>query len=326
MKIFNQFFLWPTITTIILFAAIYFFGGISFLYAVAILTALEITLSFDNAIVNAKVLEKMSKKWQHRFITWGMWLAVLGTRVVLPVLIVSLVSGLNIFEVVKIAALNPGEYAEKLEQAHYSIGAFGGTFLLLVSLKYFFDRSKEIHWIEILEKKLKKFASIDSIEVTLTLLLLVVLSKLVGGHALEVLVSGVIGVASFLLIEGFLSFMEMEFQDMASSGFGLFIYLNILDSAFSLDGVVGAFAISKNLFVIATGLGLGAYFVRSFTLLMVKQKTLTDLKYLEHGAHYAIFALSICMFLGLLIPVPEWLTGSIGLVLILGSYFSSKNA
>jgi hypothetical protein len=324
MQIFKKFFLIPSLITFLSLVLIFYFFGVSSFFAVLILIILEITLSFDNAVVNAKVLEKMDEVWRRRFINWGIWVAVFGTRVVLPIIIVALVSGLGVLNVLNLAIFDPATYGLKLEEAHYSIGAFGGIFLLLVALKYFIDDTKEIHWIQKIEKRLKKFSSIESIEIIFSLFVLLIISKFVPAHSTEILVAGIIGVILFVLMQGITNGMNKNLAKVSASGFGLFIYLNILDSAFSLDGVIGAFAISKNLIIIAVGLGIGAYFVRSFTLMMVEQKTLKELKYLEHGAHYAIAGLGLCMLFGLLVHIPEVVTGVIGLLFVTASYISSK--
>lgn len=38
--------------------------------------------------------------------------------------------------------------------------------------------------------------------------------------------------------------------------------------------MIGAFALSNNLFIIAIGLGVGAMFVRSLTIMLVERETL----------------------------------------------------
>jgi hypothetical protein len=323
MQIFKKFFLLPTLITLFLLAIVFYFGSLAALIAVLILIVLEVTLSFDNAVVNAKVLEKMDEKWQKRFINWGIWVAVFGTRVLLPVIIVAVVSGLGLLEVMNLAIYDPHTYGLKLDDAHYSIGAFGGVFLLLVALKYFIDDNKQIHWIKVLEKRLKKFSSVESVEVVLALVLLLFIARAVPAHAVEILVAGIIGCMTFVLVEGITSNMDHDATSVASSGFGLFMYLNFLDAAFSLDGVIGAFAISSNLLVIMVGLGVGAYFVRSFTVMLVERKTLSQLVYLEHGAHWAVGALGVCMLIGLIVHIPEVIIGVVGLFFVVAAYMSS---
>ncbi len=63
-------------------------GALSFLFIGAVLSVLEISLSFDNAIVNANKLKEMTPVWQQRFLTWGILIAVFGMRIVFPILIV----------------------------------------------------------------------------------------------------------------------------------------------------------------------------------------------------------------------------------------------
>jgi hypothetical protein len=96
-----------------------------------------------------------------------------------------------------------------------------------------------------------------------------------------------------------------------------------LDASFSFDGVIGAFAISTNVLVIAAGLGIGAVFVRSMTVYLVRQGTLAQYRYLEHGAHWAIGALAVILILELQFSISEFATGLLGLGFILSAYTSS---
>ena len=100
------------------------------------------------------------------------------------------------------------------------------------------------------------------------------------------------------------------------SGLGGFLYLNILDASFSFDGVIGAFALSNNMVVIALGLSIGAMFVRSMTIMLVQKGTLAEYRYLEHGAFWAIIALGGIMLMSAKFHIPETVTGLIGAVLI----------
>lgn len=102
-----------------------------------------------------------------------------------------------------------------------------------------------------------------------------------------------------------------------------FIYLELIDASFSLDGVLGAFALSKDIIIISIGLAIGAMFVRSLTIMLVEKKTLAQFIYLEAGAHWAIGALSILMLVSAVREVPEVLTGLIGLLFIVGAFISS---
>ena len=62
-------------------------SGFACVFIALVLAILEISLSFDNAVVNAMKLEGMSEKWRHRFITWGILIAVFGMRFLFPLLV-----------------------------------------------------------------------------------------------------------------------------------------------------------------------------------------------------------------------------------------------
>ena len=106
----------------------------------------------------------------------------------------------------------------------------------------------------------------------------------------------------------------------------LFLYLEVLDAAFSFDGVTGAFAITSDPIIIALGLGLvGAMFVRSITVYLVRQDTLDRYIYLEHGAHWAIGALAVIMLMSIdhRFHIPEWLTALVGVFFIAAAFAHS---
>lgn len=322
-KTFRKIFLLPTIISLIACIAVWYYSGFNAFLLVVILSILEVTLSFDNAVVNAKVLERMSPLWQRRFLTWGIAIAVFGTRFVLPILIVSAAVWASPWFITKLAVTDPAEYGHLLDEVHGTITAFGGVFLLMVSLKYFFNKAKEVHWIKGIERHLVKWGRFEAIEIALALILLSVISYFSHFDQASILIAGIVGLILFVAMEGVAGSLSIEAGDVARGGAVLFIYLNILDSAFSLDGVVGAFALTTNLFIIVVGLGIGAYFVRALTLYFVQQKTLTELVYLEHGAHWAILGLAIAMLANLLVHVPEVVTGLVGLCFVVLSYRSS---
>src|SRR5690606_28965997 len=100
-------------------------------------------------------------------------------------------------------------------------------------------------------------------------------------------------------------------------------YLEVLDASFSFDGVIGAFALTSNLFVIAIGLGVGAMYVRSMTIMLVEKGTLAQYRFLEHGAFYAILILSVIMYVQTIYHIPEVITGLGGAALIGVALWSS---
>lgn len=318
-------FFWFSLTvTIAGLVAMYLYGGIAALLTASLLVLLEVTLSFDNAVVNAKVLKKMSALWQRRFLTWGILIAVFGTRFVLPILIVSVVVWASPWAITLMALFDPVHYGELLHKAGYAIHSFGAAFLIMVALKYFLDEKKEVHWIQVLEKHLTLWGRIEAIEIVLALMVVAGISFIVPAAAsATVLVGGITGVILFIVMQGITSAFSVEAKETATQSFALFMYLEVLDAAFSLDGVIGAFALTSSIPIIAVGLGIGAFFVRSLTVYMVRERTLDTLKYLEHGAHWAIFGLAVSMFVSLLTEVPEFVTGTIGIVFVLAAYWSS---
>lgn len=302
-------------------------GALSALFICTVLAVLEISLSFDNAIVNATILRHMSEKWQRRFLTWGILIAVFGMRIVFPLAIASIAAGISPIAALEMAATNPSGYAHLMEQAHMGISAFGGSFLLMVSLKFFFDQDKEVHWIAGIEKWLSRFGHVQSIQMGVVLAIIIIFAgPLVGPKWAEFVEAAIWGLLTFLIVEAIAGVMDASQEQVDAvhrTGFGAFLYLEVLDASFSFDGVVGAFALSNNLFIIAIGLGIGAFYIRSLTILMVEKDTLADYRYLEHGAFYAIFALAIIMFIQVHMHVPEVVTGLIGAVLIGLSFLSS---
>ncbi|OSP54855.1 DUF475 domain-containing protein [Pseudoruegeria sp. SK021] len=302
-------------------------GALKTLFICGVLAILEISLSFDNAIVNANKLKTMRPIWRERFLTWGILIAVFGMRIVFPLAIVVVAAGVGPWEAIKMAASQPTEYSRIMQDAHLPIAAFGGTFLMLVGLGFFFDNDKDVHWVRHIETPMTRMASIKSIEVAIVLVVIMVVSRLVDPALAPVFFKAAIwGLLTFLLVDvlgAALDHAENAKKTAVSGGLGAFLYLEVLDASFSFDGVIGAFAISHNLFVIAIGLGIGAMYVRSMTIMLVEQGTLAEYRYLEHGAFYAIIALSLVMFAQSFVHVPEVLAGTGGTALILLALWSS---
>lgn len=307
-------------------------GALKALFLASVLSVLEISLSFDNAVVNAIVLKKMTPLWQHRFLTWGIFIAVFVMRLVFPLLLVGIMGGIGPIEALVMAATKPDDYAAIMLSAHTSIAAYGGAFLFMVALKFFFDEGKEVHWVSIVEKPLAKMGRMESVSVGVVLVFLVIFSGYQkDGHQMEFLISGLWGLVTYILVDGIGAFLQAP-EDSPNSGseldlhkasLGMFLYLEVLDASFSFDGVVGAFAITNNLFIIMIGLGIGAMFVRSMTIMLVEKGTLAEYRYLEHGAFYAIGSLAVIMFAGTVRHVPEVFTGLLGAGLIALALFFS---
>lgn len=347
---------WSLVITVLALATALIYGSWSAVVITLILGVLEISLSFDNAVVNARILERMNPFWQKMFLTVGIVIAVFGMRVVFPLLIVSVTAGLNPVEAVKLALEKgsieePGTYAYLLHEAHPQIAAFGGMFLLMIFLDFMFE-DRDIRWLSWLERPLAFIGKLPMVNVVVALALLALFGATSGEHQATVLVAGIAGLVTYFLVTGLGGLFDVDdpeddgnsFEDSREmvaeadriikkkrvghvagrAAFLLFLYLEVIDASFSFDGVIGAFAITADPIIIALGLGLiGAMFVRSLTVFLVRQGTLDEFEYLDHGAHWAIGALAVILLVTITTEVNEIVTGLIGVVFILAAFISS---
>ncbi|ROO83718.1 hypothetical protein EDD29_1225 [Actinocorallia herbida] len=329
---------WSFAITVVGLIAGFLYGGASALAVVAILAVLEISLSFDNAVVNAKVLQRMSPFWQKIFLTIGIAIAVFGMRLVFPIVVVALTAQMSPWATLDMAFNEPDRYHAEMEFAYPMIAAFGGMFLMMLFLNWVFE-DRDIHWLAWLEKPLLRIGKLEQLPVVIAGATLACVGTWVAddAHRTNVLIAGLLGIVTYILVNGLGElFNNPELTEEESSkgpnglvlatgkaGFFLFLYLEVLDASFSFDGVIGAFAISTDPIIIAIGLGVGAMYIRSMTVFLVRQGTLSEFKYLEHGAHWAIGALAVCMMISIGHHLSEWITGGIGAGLIILALISS---
>ncbi|MFE7002604.1 DUF475 domain-containing protein [Streptomyces griseus] len=345
---------WSFAVTALGLVAAVFYGGWQAFGIVLILSVLEISLSFDNAVINAGILKKMNAFWQKIFLTIGILIAVFGMRLVFPVVIVAVSAQLGPIEAIDLSFNDPDRYKELVTDAHPSIAAFGGMFLLMIFLDFIFDEDRDIHWLRWIERPLAKLGKVDMLSVCVALIVLLITATTFatqahqhgGGHADKastVMLSGIAGLITYLVVGGLSGFFEGKLEEeeereheakekgkpvtgvalAGKAAFFLFLYLEVLDASFSFDGVIGAFAITNEIVLMALGLGIGAMYVRSLTVYLVREGTLDDYVYLEHGAHYAIGALSIILLITIQFQINEFITGSVGVILIALSFWSS---
>ncbi|MFD4608461.1 MULTISPECIES: DUF475 domain-containing protein [unclassified Streptomyces] len=348
---------WSFAVTAVGLAAAVLYGGWTAFGIVAILSILEISLSFDNAVVNAGILKKMNAFWQKIFLTVGVLIAVFGMRLVFPVVIVAISAKMGPVEAVDLALNNKDHYQQLVTDAHPAIAAFGGMFLLMIFLDFIFE-DRDIKWLPWIERPLAKLGRIDMLSVCIALAVLLITAFTFATHAHQhagahvdkaqtVLISGIAGLITYMVVGGLSGYFEdkleedeerehEEEEEAARTGrkrsavalagkaaFFMFLYLEVLDASFSFDGVIGAFAITNDIVLMALGLGIGAMYVRSLTVYLVRQGTLDDYVYLEHGAHYAIGALAVILMVTIQYQINEVITGLVGVVLIAWSFWSS---
>ncbi|MES2127923.1 MAG: DUF475 domain-containing protein [Pseudomonadota bacterium] len=304
-------------------------GALSALWIAAVLGIMEVSLSFDNAVVNAAVLKTWDPFWQKLFLTVGIVVAVFGMRLLFPLLIVALATGLGLADVWTMALKAPAEYARHLTSVHAEVSAFGGAFLLLVFLNFLFDDEKQLHWLGWAEEKVNKHGT-EGLAVLITIgAVFACVSLMPAARKLAVLTAGVVGIAVYIAVGWLSTLLEEEEsapgvgQMIARGSIGAFIYLEVLDASFSFDGVIGAFAITNDVVIIMLGLAIGAMFVRSLTVYLVHKGTLDEFVFLEHGAHYAIGILALIMFASVEVEIAEWFTGLSGVAFIAVSLWSS---
>ncbi|MFG2448538.1 DUF475 domain-containing protein [Streptomyces sp. M41(2017)] len=348
---------WSFAITALGLVAAAFYGGWTAFGIVAILAVLEISLSFDNAVVNAGILKKMSAFWQKIFLTVGVLIAVFGMRLVFPVVIVAISAKIGPIDAVDLALNDKDQYQQLVTDAHPSIAAFGGMFLLMIFLDFIFE-DRDIQWLRWIERPLAKLGKVDMLSVCIALIVLLITSFTFavnahqhgGGHADKaqtVLISGIAGLITYMVVGGLSGYFEDRLEEeeeraheeeeeaersgkkkpavvlAGQAAFFMFLYLEVLDASFSFDGVIGAFAITNDIVLMALGLGIGAMYVRSLTVYLVRQGTLDDYVYLEHGAHYAIGALSVILLVTIQYQINEVITGLVGVILIAWSFWSS---
>jgi hypothetical protein len=304
-------------------------GSPALAWTICVLIAIEIAFSFDNAIINAKVLKRMSPKWQRLFLTVGMVIAIVGMRLIFPIVIVMATTHLPWSTVVDDALHHPDVYAAHLAEAHPSIAAFGGSFLLVLSLYFLLDESREILWLHRIERPLQRLGVGNWMPPIFVAVTVIIVSLFAGQESGQVLRAGLFGVVMYTAIKLLVDFLERVTgkRNVAHyvgwAAFSAFMYLELLDASFSFDGVLGAFAITDKVVLIFVGLGVGALWVRSITVFMVRRGTLDSYKYLEHGAHYAIFVLALALLGSIFIEVPDAITGAVGLGIIGISFYES---
>lgn len=352
-----------SIIALLALAVAFLYQGWTGLALCAILAVLEVSLSFDNAVINATILERMNAFWQRMFLTVGVLIAVFGMRLFFPLAIVWITAGLSPVRAFELAMNPPADGSDRfpdgsasyeliLREANPQIAAFGGMFLLLLFLNFMLS-NRELLWLRWLERPLAALGKVDALSVVIATGGLLAIAEFLAPAAdrTTVLVAGMLGMITYLLVNGLSALFAGESpgepddldgdpvgtptrssgptevaKAAGRAGFFLFLYLELLDASFSFDGVIGAFAITADPILIALGLGIGALFVRSLTIFLVRKGTLAEYRYLEHGAHWAIGALATILLLSVRLQIPEIVTGLTGIAFIGAAFISSIRA
>jgi hypothetical protein len=322
----------PSILGAIIFGLLYYKTGNSmYVWQAFNLALIEISMSFDNAVVNEQKLKNMSSFWRQAFFWFGIPIAVVGMRFLVPLEIVSNIESISLHDAYNLAVNAPDKFSESLKQAHAAIAGFGGAFLMLTAFEFFGGDEKEESWLPG-EGILAKIGVVRGLE-----FVAVFVALMIGYHvsgSVPMVLAGIGGCIVFVAMSALKQSMEHIDSWLGQStitalrilqgGLGGFLYLEVLDASFSLDGVVAAFAISKNIWVVAAGLGVGAIFVRELTLWMVKTGASATFKYLPNGAFWSILVLSLTMFVSVIHEVPDLLVSISSVGFIVAALISSK--
>ena len=288
------------------------------------LVVFEIVSSIDNAVINAEVLGTMSKKARKWFLVYGMIFAVFIVRGFLPWLIIWVTNpNLGFMGSLTATFSNDPHVAESIKQSAPMLMLGGGIFLLFLFLHWLFIEDKEFGLPS--EKFFLRNGSWFYAVVSIILVVIVYYSIKINPL---LALSAVIGSSAFFITDGFKKNAEENEQKLLSSTSNIsdiskIIYLEIIDTTFSIDGVLGAFAFTMSVPLIILGNGIGALVVRKLT--MGNIENIKKYVFLKNGAMYSIFFLGMIMVLeGFHVEIPEFTSPMITVVIILFFFLKSK--
>jgi len=283
------------------------------------LSLFEAVSSVDNAIINAEVLATMGARARRWFLTWGMFIAVFLVRGLLPFVIVwAFNTSLSPMQILSAAWSSDPLVLQSIEKSAPILLVAGGVFLLFLFLHWLFLEDKHLG----LPRTEKFFMSkgvwfYATVSVLLSIIAWFALkeSNLMGFGA-------VVGSSLFFITHGFKQNAEEQEKKLlgsAHSDLSKLFFLEIIDSTFSIDGVLGAFAFTLSVPLILLGNGFGALLVRELTLRNIER--IKKYIYLKNGAMYSILVLGIIMILHSFgFHIPEY-TSPLSTFIIIGFFF-----
>ena len=220
--------------TVAALVAGYAHGGLHALYLLVVLAVLEVSLSFDNAIINAAILKRMSRFWRQMFLTVGILIAVFGMRLLFPLLIVWVTAGLDPVRAMELALHPPPHgalefpdgspsYEKLITAAHPQIAAFGGIFLLMLFLDFVFH-DRDIKWLKWIEIPFARIGRLGHVSVVVAVVALVVVGTQLT-HSIDeratVLTAGLLGLVTYLVVNGLSrAFRPPDLEAAATGGGG----------------------------------------------------------------------------------------------------------
>jgi len=318
----------------------FWLGGMQSAMVVAMLALLEVALSFDNAVVNATVLRRFNEYWQKLFLSLGIIIAVLGMRLVIPMVVLVAATGQSPARVLSRSVHDPNNFGHEIARVQPLIAAFGGVFLLMIFTDYFLDDHDQ-RWLSWFEDRAAALAvrvgvrRLAAAQITGVALFLAIAALTFGHkHPAGVPAAGLIGLVSYLAIKHLSDTAADKSETLADEAGDkapptgrqaliLFCYLELLDATFSSDSVMGGFSVTVDIALFTIGLGIGAAYVRCLTVYLVRRKTLERYVYVEHGAYYSIGVLAVLLLVEIWHDVPDWFASLAGTSMIAAAYAHS---
>lgn len=268
------------------------------------LSLFEVITSIDNAIINAEVLGTMGAKARRWFLTWGILIAVFAVRGFLPLLIIWAANpGIGPIGALTATFSNDPHVQEAIEKTSPLLLLGGGTFLIFLFFNWLFLEPKNfgLRGESFFQAQGAWFFAVVSILLTIIVWFALQEDPMMAFAA-------VVGSTAFFIIHGFRQFAEQEEKKMMEGGMSdisKVLYLEVLDTTFSIDGVIGAFAFTFSVPLILLGNGLGAITLRQLTIRNIER--IKKYRYLKNGAMYSILALGTIMLLDSFgFHIPHW--------------------
>jgi len=263
------------------------------IFTVLGLILFEVVSSIDNAVINAEVLSGMGQKARKWFLTWGLLFAVFIIRGALPWFIIYLtIPSLGPIGALTATFSGGKEIADTIEHSAGILLSMGGTFLIFLFFNWLFMEPKYygLKGERFLHKQAPWFYTIVSIFLTFIVWISLKDNPLVAFGA-------VLGSTIFFITHGFKQYAELQESNLINksslSDISKVMYLEVIDTSFSIDGVIGAFAFTFAVPLIFLGNGIGAIVLRQLTISNIER--VKRYKYLKNGAMYSIFFLGLIM-------------------------------
>ncbi|MBI4146249.1 DUF475 domain-containing protein [Candidatus Woesearchaeota archaeon] len=265
-------------------------------FTVVGLCLFEIVSSVDNAVINAEVLNTMSRKARRWFLVWGILVAVFLIRGLLPWLIIFFTAPeLGFIGSLTATFSNDSSVHEIIEKSSPVLLMGGGIFLVFLFFHWLFMETKNygLHHERFFHRHSVWFYAAVSVILAFVTWYAIKISGILG-------FSAVVGSTVFFIVHGFKQNAEAvehqllhEKEKGSLSDISKIMYLEAIDATFSIDGVLGAFAFTFSLPLILLGNGLGAIAVRQLTVGNIER--VKKYKYLKNGAMYSILFLGSFM-------------------------------